>query len=129
MARKVAFVTGASNVTGKAIAIEFAKAGYDVGLSLIHISQEREADRTDPGGAGDRRAGAPACEPAVRRAGAACSDRARDGKRSGRDTGGRTDGCAGQRDGAGGSAHFPAAERARENGSNRDAQPGGGGRL
>ena len=33
MSRKVAFVTGASNVTGRAIAIAFAKAGYDVGFT------------------------------------------------------------------------------------------------
>ena len=31
--RKVVFVTGASNVTGKAIAIAFAKAGYNVGFT------------------------------------------------------------------------------------------------
>ena len=36
MARKIAFVTGASNVTGKAVAIEFAKAGYDVGFTYAH---------------------------------------------------------------------------------------------
>lgn len=44
MARKVAFVTGASNVTGKAIAIEFAKAGYDVGFT--YTSNEDGAKRT-----------------------------------------------------------------------------------
>jgi NAD(P)-dependent dehydrogenase (short-subunit alcohol dehydrogenase family) len=33
MANKVAFVTGASRVTGKGIALELAKAGYDVGLT------------------------------------------------------------------------------------------------
>ena len=31
--RRVVFVTGASNVTGKAIAIAFAKAGYNVGFT------------------------------------------------------------------------------------------------
>ncbi len=44
MAKKVAFVTGASNVTGKAIAIEFAKAGYDVGFT--YTSNEDGAKRT-----------------------------------------------------------------------------------
>ena len=44
MARKVAFVTGASNVTGKAMAIEFAKAGYDVGFT--YTSNEDGAKRT-----------------------------------------------------------------------------------
>ncbi len=44
MARKIAFVTGASNVTGKAIAIELARAGYDVGFT--YTSNEDGAKRT-----------------------------------------------------------------------------------
>lgn len=44
MERKIAFVTGASNVTGKAIAIELAKAGYDVGFT--YTSNEDGAKRT-----------------------------------------------------------------------------------
>ena len=44
MARKIAFVTGASNVTGKAIAIAFAKAGYDVGFT--YTSNEEGAKDT-----------------------------------------------------------------------------------
>ena len=44
MARKIAFVTGASNVTGKAIAVELAKAGYDVGFT--YTSNEDGAKRT-----------------------------------------------------------------------------------
>jgi len=39
MSRKVAFVTGASNVTGRAIAIAFAKAGYDVGFTYTSNEQ------------------------------------------------------------------------------------------
>ncbi len=42
--RKKAFVTGASNVTGKAIAINFAKAGYDVGFT--YRSNENGAKET-----------------------------------------------------------------------------------
>ena len=44
MERKVAFVTGASNVTGRAIAIAFAKAGYDVGFT--YTSNEQGAKDT-----------------------------------------------------------------------------------
>ena len=35
MDNKVAFVTGGSQVTGKGIAIELAKAGYDVGITYL----------------------------------------------------------------------------------------------
>ncbi len=35
MTGKVAFVTGASRVTGKAIALELARAGYDVGITYM----------------------------------------------------------------------------------------------
>lgn len=45
MAKKVAFVTGASNVTGKAIAIEFAKAGYDVGFTYTSNETARRERR------------------------------------------------------------------------------------
>lgn len=34
--RKAAFVTGAGKVTGKAIALKFAEAGYDVGISYVN---------------------------------------------------------------------------------------------
>lgn len=44
MERKVAFVTGASNVTGRAIAIAFAKAGYNVGFT--YTSNEQGAKDT-----------------------------------------------------------------------------------
>lgn len=44
MSRKIAFITGASNVTGRAIAIAFAKAGYDVGFT--YTSNEQGAIET-----------------------------------------------------------------------------------
>ena len=43
MARKTVLVTGASRGIGKAIAVKFAKKGYNVAISCVH-SKERLAD-------------------------------------------------------------------------------------
>ncbi len=40
MARKTVLVTGASRGIGKAIAVKFAKKGYNVAISCVH-SKER----------------------------------------------------------------------------------------
>lgn len=45
MSKRVAFVTGASNVTGKAIALEMAKAGYNV-IGFSYIGNEEGAKKT-----------------------------------------------------------------------------------
>ena len=45
MSKKVAFVTGASNVTGKAIALEMAKAGYNV-IGFTYAGNEDGAKKT-----------------------------------------------------------------------------------
>jgi NAD(P)-dependent dehydrogenase (short-subunit alcohol dehydrogenase family) len=47
-ARKIAFVTGASRGIGKAIAIEFAQAGYDVAITArtVHEGESREHSST-----------------------------------------------------------------------------------
>lgn len=45
MSKKIAFVTGASNVTGKAIALEMAKAGYNV-IGFTYAGNEDGAKKT-----------------------------------------------------------------------------------
>lgn len=45
MSKKVAFVTGASNVTGKAIALQMAKAGYNV-IGFTYAGNEDGAKKT-----------------------------------------------------------------------------------
>ena len=45
MSKKVAFVTGASNVTGKAIALEMARAGYNV-IGFTYAGNEEGAKKT-----------------------------------------------------------------------------------
>ncbi len=45
MSKKVAFVTGASNVTGAAIAISMAKAGYDI-IGFTYAGNENGAKKT-----------------------------------------------------------------------------------
>ena len=45
MSKKVAFVTGASNVTGKAIALQMARAGYNV-VGFTYAGNEEGAKKT-----------------------------------------------------------------------------------